>query len=89
MQDIYCPVCGEPTELSEFHEVEGMTFKQATDKFYEVGCEVVYGTKCEKPASSRQSLRAEASSMLADIMGDDLDGIASGLDDAEYFGMFD
>ena len=33
--------------------------------------------------------RADASAVLYDILGADLDGVASMMDDAEYMGMFD
>lgn len=37
---------------------------------------------CEKAQDYNQKLRADASSALMDIMGDDLDGVAAMLDDA-------
>ena len=45
MSDIYCPTCGEPWDIAEFHTVEGLSFKQALSKFYSVGC-AVFGAKC-------------------------------------------
>jgi hypothetical protein len=40
-------------------------------------------------APKKQSFRGEAMGMLADLLGDDIDGMASMLDEAEYAGMFD
>jgi hypothetical protein len=41
-----------------------------------------------QPDQSKVKLsRAEASSVLYDLFGDDLDGVASMMDDAEYMGL--
>jgi hypothetical protein len=71
-------------DIFEFHEVEGMSFKQAKDKFFREGCKAI-----GFPCNETNSFRGEASAMLHELMGDDVDGIASMLDDAEYMGMFD
>jgi hypothetical protein len=38
---------------------------------------------------SSKLTRAEASAVLYDVMGDDLDGVASMMDDAEYMGWIE
>jgi hypothetical protein len=62
-------------------------------EFYSKGCKAMYAFSggepswCVKPERTGNLSRGEAMSALADIMGDDLDGIASMLDDAIYLGM--
>ena len=90
MQDIYCPRCGEPWEIDTFHDVaeeQAITFRQALDRFYSDGCAAtgwIHGV-CEV----RRTGRTMAMSALADIMGDDVDGIAAMLEDFDYFGVLD
>ena len=88
MMDVYCPRCAEPCDIDEFHYVDDMTFDQARTTFFDrsKGCGVLFGGK---PCTPDNSLRAEASAALSDILGDDVDGIASMLDDFEYIGMLD
>ena len=42
-----------------------------------------------KSAPKHQSLRGEVMSLMADMLGDDIDGMASMMDDFEYMGMLD
>jgi hypothetical protein len=63
-------------------------------EFYRKGCKAMYAfiggepSWCIKPERLAVRLsRGEAMSALANIMGDDLDGIASTLEDAIMFGM--
>jgi len=77
--DLYCQVCGEPYELDYIeHELS----HDAKGAFYAgVGCEACkWGAN--KPA--RRPFNAELASAMADIMGDDIDGIAAAMEDAEY-----
>jgi hypothetical protein len=61
--------------------------------FYSRGCKAMYAfhggepSWCVKPERTSGLSRGEAMSALADIMGDDLDGIASMMEDAVLFGM--
>lgn len=80
--DIRCPKCGEPWEIDSLHEVDGMTFAQARKKFYKVGCEVFDSSHGYD--DSNASLIAQ---MGQELMGDDVDGLASMMDDAEFFGL--
>jgi len=75
--DVFCPICGEPWDTYEFHEVEGMTYAEAWKAFTKKGCEV-FGSKHGEALdqNTKGSLR-----MLYDVMGDDVDGIAAILDD--------
>ena len=131
--DIYCPVCAEPWENDFFHELEPMSYEQATRMFREKGCGILIelhqrameiegltkeevlnleipadeeekyrcsireipenceslATNAEKKEVEVRKTRAAASAALMDIMGDDMDGIASELEDFEYFFMRD
>lgn len=91
--DIYCPVCAEPWEIDSLHDMaeeEGQTFSQVRRAFFADGCGTAFkswGITCE-PATGRAGARAMVSAMLADILGDDIDGIASELEDAGRLGFW-
>lgn len=84
--DIYCVRCGEPWDMDELHYVaedEGSTFAEVRDRFYTLGCEAMGVTRCERQdvmAGDRLSDSA-AMSVLVDLLGDDVDGIASMMED--------
>lgn len=74
--DVACPKCGEPWDIYELHDVDGLTFDQARKRFYRVGCEVFgarHGTANPKASSMMTA--------LVDLLGDDIDGLAAELDD--------
>ena len=80
--DLICPVCGEPWDLDTLHEMgdwvnEKLTFSQALKRFANKGCEAFGCKHNETPDKDA----AETSSMLFDILGDDVDGIASCIGD--------
>ncbi len=86
--DLLCPRCGEPWDVYELHEVEDFTFDQARKRFQAIGCAVFDGgtePTCEKV----ENLSTLASATLMDLMGDDVDGAASLLDDFGFLGMLD
>jgi hypothetical protein len=90
--DVYCPRCAEPMDTDEFHDVYQddvkLTYDQARALFRQVGCAALDGGRvptCENTGS----LRAQASEVLMEMCGDDLDGVASMLDDFEWAGMLD
>lgn len=85
MDDVYCPICGEPTSLFYFHEVaeeQGVTFDQVRKNFFTDGCKA-FGPASWCVRTPETAGRAMASSVLHDLFGDDVDGIAAMLDDAE------
>lgn len=91
--DIYCPRCGEPWGIDELRDVETvdgvpMTFAQARKLFFGKGCGAVfgYGRPCE-PANDVMRSRAGVAGMLADLLGDDVDGIAADMEDFQYLGL--
>ena len=87
--DIYCPVCGEPWEndtLHDYAEETNSTYKNVYRSFINDGCGTAFstwGVTCEPNPSMRTHLMG----VLAEIMGDDVDGIMSGMEDAEAWGL--
>jgi len=81
--DIYCTNCGEPCAIDHLHDVaeeDGTTFDRVRADFYRRGCVAVGFGRCE----ARDTLRGAAMAALADMLGDDIDGIASMLEDADF-----
>jgi hypothetical protein len=84
--DVYCKVCGEPWDNDELHEVEGMTYLQASRKFRAEGCGAVFGTECSPRNDSVTHPNfgltlEEAADVLYDLLGDDMDGATAMLED--------
>ena len=77
--DIYCAICGEPWDVYTLNEYE-----ITMESFTQNGCKV-FGVKCNEATIDRKrnSLYAE----IYDILGDDVDGAASIIDDAKYLGL--
>jgi len=91
--DIRCTTCGEPWDHDELHDIasdrapyEGHDYEKAwayaVKQFHSLGCEA-FG--CAHNATPNKSAAAIAD-VLFDIMGDDTDGIAAMLEDAEWMG---
>ena len=85
--DIYCVRCLEPWDIGELHyraeEVAG-TFATVRDDFYSRGCEALGEVKCERVETLDEDGKLStgaAMSALIDLLGDDIDGIASMMDD--------
>jgi hypothetical protein len=100
--DLYCPRCAEPWDNDCFHEeVEARkaagekdaSYRKVTREFHADGCIALreshgVSSQCEKaPAGSGAENRAMIAGLAAELMGDDTDGIASMMDDAEFLGM--
>jgi hypothetical protein len=88
--DIYCPKCSEPWDLSELHtavdEGSAADYDDARRTFYADGCGTLFNSR---PCRENRTLRSEASLVLADVLGEDLDGVAAMLEDAEFLGWFE
>lgn len=96
--DIYCARCGEPWDIDSLHEEVNArqefgeaTFAQVRDEFYSRGCVALvtaFGSlTCERsgPVTADGRLSpAMAMSVLVDIMGDDIDGVAAMMEDYGY-----
>jgi hypothetical protein len=63
-------------------------FKEVTADFYKNGCKALtsYGER-EDCTPEEKPMRATVSSALRDVLGDDLDGIAAEMEDAERLGL--
>jgi hypothetical protein len=79
--DLYCNRCGEPFELLGI--TDEFTPQEKKDFYSGKGCPCCIG----KPTPVKVPFRAKAMAVLQDVLGDDIDGIAAELEDAE--GMFD
>ena len=82
--DVRCTNCGEPWDLDELHELvaEGsaVDFDDARAMFYRHGCKA-FGSRCS------DNLGHPAIASVYDLMGDDIDGAASMLEDAADMGL--
>lgn len=97
--DVLCPSCTEPWDNDTLHdEAEaraeaGMpraTYAEVAADFRRLGCRALTGLDvgaswCEP----QNSLKSEGLSVIAELMGDDMDGYASLVEDFEWAGMFD
>jgi hypothetical protein len=74
-------------ELKHDQEIYEGYFRKVKDDFVKRGCIALGGDDCTKRAQSKgnQALMG----MLYDILGDDIDGIASEMEDAEMMGYLD
>lgn len=97
--DIPCPRCAEPWDNDSIHEEvsdrrdyggdNDATYHTVLAEFRSKGCEALtaYGAQCN-PATLN-SFRAQVTSAMFDICGDDADGVASLMDDFDYAGLLD
>lgn len=94
--DIYCGRCGEPWDIDSLHEEvdyrrsegETVTVARVRADFASRGCVAMSYAVDSQCELDRGNARAMASGVLMDLLGDDIDGVASLLDDAEAMGMF-
>lgn len=76
--DIKCPICREPFDLDELHDVPGSTFDEAYAAFTRSGCGVVFNDG--KSCGTRRQHDLDA---VYELLGDDVDGAASIIEDLE------
>lgn len=81
--DVYCPKCGEPFDADEWHDWNDRSYEQNRDAFFAEGCEAM-GLSHNRVANSSAVVFQDA---LRDLMGDDIDGIAGGMEDARRGGL--
>ena len=95
--DLYCQRCDEPWDVcyvgggdmdeDSLPEDFGPDGEKPSARFKRGdGCPACHWGK---DAPEKQSLRGVAMSAMADLLGDDIDGMASMMDDFEYMGMLD
>ena len=76
--DIYCRKCGEPWDTYSLHdeaEESGRPYSAVKEDFMRNGCSALFGARC-----SSNEARPEIA-MAYELLGDDLDGAASILED--------
>ena len=74
--DLYCQRCGEPYDF--FHVHDEMTSAERNAFLHGEHCPSCQG----KPVEPRP-FRAQLAGVLADLLGDDTDGLAAEMEDAE------
>lgn len=78
--DIYCGKCGEPWDMDTFHDVadyRGTTWHSVARSFRARGCSAL-DASCN--ANGDMDIAMLASAAMS-ILGDDMDGVASMMDD--------
>ncbi|MDD5537373.1 MAG: hypothetical protein PHF12_00225 [Candidatus Omnitrophica bacterium] len=76
--DIYCKRCGEPWDA--YGVRHGDLTDEERERFFKGGgCPHCYGKPVE-----RRPFRAQLAEALGDVLGDDIDGLAAEMEDAEY-----
>jgi len=80
--DVYCQHCNEPWDTyTVYHELDDNP-KQAKDDFLAgKGCPSCHWGR---DGESTDSFKSQAMAAMNDILGDDIDGMASMMDDYEY-----
>ncbi|RMD67338.1 hypothetical protein D6833_00310 [Candidatus Parcubacteria bacterium] len=76
--DLYCMVCGEPWDVC--YVQSDFTPQEKADFHAGLGCPSCEGKRPEGGTPFRSQLAAVA----ADLLGDDVDGIAAMMEDAEW-----
>ena len=83
--DIYCHRCGEPWEIDTFHDIadeRGETFAVVMSAFQREGCGATgWVAACERATGDGARMRGDLSAALAEMLGDDVDGIAAMMED--------
>lgn len=83
--DIRCPNCREPWDNDELHyeaEATGSTYAELSKRFRREGCGAVFGN-----SACQAGRRDTVIGGVYDLMGDDMDGAMSMLEDAEMMGL--
>ena len=75
--DLYCSRCGEPWEV--YYVTDEMTPEERDDFHAGRGCPSCKGKEVEE-----RPFRAKLTGAMRDILGDDIDGIAAEMEDAEF-----
>lgn len=96
--DITCGRCGEQWDNDTIHEEvaeraytgEETTYSAVAAEFRQQGCGIAFREFLGNPGQCTKvnSLRAAAADAMADLLGDDMDGAASLMDDFEMAGFF-
>ena len=80
--DIRCQHCGEPCDVYHLNHDMEPEFREMFKAGK--GCD-----SCEGKGEKDNSLRSEAMGICMEMMGDDIDGVASMMEHFEWIGMLD
>lgn len=75
--DLYCERCGEPYDFH--HVMHDMTPEEKDSFLTGKHCPA-----CKAQQEVEQPMRAMVAAALHDVLGDDLDGLAAEMEDAEW-----
>jgi hypothetical protein len=93
VMDIRCPICLEPWDMDSLHDLvkEGQfpSFNDARRAFTSQGCGVAFASWGVTCVPTERKGGAAIASELYDLLGDDIDGAAALLEDAEMFGYLE
>ncbi|MDD5095432.1 MAG: hypothetical protein PHV74_13795 [Dehalococcoidia bacterium] len=78
--DIYCTRCGEPWDAYGAQQALDMTRQEYNRMMEGEGCPCCFGKPIED-----QPFRARLAAELHAVLGDDIDGLAVEMEDAEFF----
>ena len=79
--DIRCRFCGEPFDAYSLHDA-GMTYARASALWRRYGCGLFdHAWDGRELGACKRSGASPVIGMLTDLMGDDIDGLASELED--------
>jgi hypothetical protein len=96
--DIICPRCTEPWDNDCLHEeadertalqVPGNTYHAVMREFQSKGCEAFKYAYGQGKCAPVNNTRSAVASAMYDLLGDDMDGAASMMEDFEYLGLLD
>ena len=82
--DLPCPRCGEPWELDSLHDVaeeRGVSFQAVRADFMAKGCAGLSGDYFGEIAECEPDEKAPMRAVLAELMGDDIDGYMADCED--------
>ena len=89
MADVFCTNCAEPWDISEpAEEPGGPTPAQLAREGDCLSCNGDPNLAARDGDDAGAQARADATALLGELMGDDIDGLASELQDAEALGVF-
>jgi hypothetical protein len=77
--DIYCHVCGEPYD--QFEVTDNFTYRERQDFHAGRGCPAC---KWGKLKPEKKPFRAELAAAVSVLSGEDIDGLASDMEDAAF-----
>ena len=91
--DLICPRCTEPWDNDSLHEEAealGTSYSVVAAEFRTNGCKALeHAFGPQDDCVSANNTRSMASAAMFELLGDDMDGAASLMEDFDYAGMLD